>query len=666
MGDDDFASQVSKLLDDAKKQNTERSSYRTKASAYYDGTMKAIDAVTKQGRSHAVSRDIRGVIAKILPSLRRVLIGSDKVVEYQPVGPEDEGEADQATDYVNEIVFPESHGYEAVEEALHDALLLRNGFLTWRYESRKKTETDLYTGLDQTAFVMLVSNDDVDVLEHSEQPQKMPDGSEEVLHDVRIRRTYVDSRVRIEAVPPEEFLISPEAVTIKEAVLVGRQTKLRRSDLIEMGYDRDVVDALPLGDSVENKKTFDGMSYSDRSLQEIDYYELYVRIDDDDDGIAELRRVVMAGGRSAGNILENEPWDEAPFASLICRRYPHRFEGESIYDDVFDIQEQKTVILRQSFDNLYLQNIPRTIVNPDVLENVDEFLEQDIDRPVFIKGGYLPSQAVDTHVVPMVADKSFPFMEYLDRELVIRTGISDASSGLDPEALQNMTATATALINQGGIGQTELMVATLAHGLKAMFRGVLRLITQHQDKPRTVRLRKQWVKIDPRVWNTDMDVTVNTGLGSGTKERDMMVISHIQQLQQTLYSMFGPDNPFLTSENIWNALVKLVEAAGIRNVEQYFTHPDPAMIQQRLQAAAGQTDPETAKIQAKAQAQANEKALDRQQRAADSQQKLAFEQQKFATETALKNKQLDMEQADKIALAPSGMSGSVHFGGQPG
>ena len=189
-----------------------------------------------------------------------------------------------------------------------------------------------------------------------------------------------------------------------------------------------------------------------------------------------------------------------------------------------DLQRAQTVLLRQTLDNLYWQNGAQPIMQEGVVLNPEAVLNPEFGLPIRLRQGTDARAAIGYDVKPFVADKSFGMLEYMDNEATERTGVSDASSGLAPDALQNMTAKASAMIEQAGIGQTELMVRTAAEGLRRFFRGILRLITRHQDIPRTVRLRDEWVQVDPRHWNADMDCAVNTGLGAGTRERDLMVM----------------------------------------------------------------------------------------------------------------------------------------------
>ncbi|MBY7649608.1 MAG: phage portal protein [Candidatus Liberibacter europaeus] len=564
-----FSKTISRLIADAEEMLSERQHTYIRAQEYYNGIMR--DVPSEAGHSSVVSCDLRAAIRKIMPSICRVLLSGHKFVEYCPVHQGDEEMATAASDYVNHIIFPEGKGRDSVENAIYDALLSGIGILTWRYELKENCMTSLHTGLDEDSFILLVKDPDVEVLEHT---QRHDEG--EITHDLRIRRKYCRGKVYIDAVPPDEFLIHPDATDIDRSPIVGRKLYLTRSELISMGYDRDHIDHLPGASSAqksENCWQFQKNNNSAMALEMIEYYELYVTIDYDGDGIAELRRVVMAGGIGQNNILVNEEWDELPFTCLRAIRSPHCFVGESLTSSIIEIQKIKTVLLRQTLDNLYWQNQPQTIVQEGSIVDPDSVLNPQFGQPIRVAAGMDVRSVLGIHSVPMIADKSFAMLHYLDQELVDRTGISDISSGLSPEMLKNMTATATSLIEQSGIGQVEMIVRTLAQGLEKLFQGLLRLIIQHQDKVRMVRLRDQWIAFDPRYWNADMDAKVNIGLGSGSRERDMMMMSQLLSIQKDIIMVFGMHNPFVSSSNIYNCIARLAESTGIQNVNEYFTRP---------------------------------------------------------------------------------------------
>ncbi|MQV46541.1 portal protein [Sinorhizobium medicae] len=682
MSTQQVAAQVSQLVKDCENYRDELSVDRIKAMEYYDGVMK--DTPADANRSKVVSRDVRSAIKKVLPSVIRTILGNDKVVEYQPVNEGDEAAAEQATDYVNFVVFPESDGYDAVQDAAHDALKLRNGIIRWWYDKKRKVQVSKHTGLDEQALVQLVADDDVEVLEQEAYEEQIdtPQGPQPVtLYNVKIRRVSEYGCAKLAAVPLEEFLIHPDAISIDDSPITGMKTRLRRSDLVEMGYDREKVDSFPAsGSDIEEEEeeftrrrdAFDENDSIVKALQEVDYYELYVKIDADDDGIAELRRMVFAGGLAEVNLLEDEEWDEVPFADLITERRPHQREGNSVTDDMAEIQRVKTVLMRQTLDNLYWQNNQQPIVQEGTIANPEAVLNPKFGQPIRVNQGIDVRGAIGYNTVPFVAEQSFGMLSYLDQEATDRTGISDASSGMAPDALQNMTAKASAMIEAAGVGQTELMVRTFAQGLRRVFQGLLRLVIKHQDKPRTVRLRNQWVTFDPRQWNAEMDVTVNTGLGAGTRERDMMMMQVVGQQQEKLLAAYGPvNNPYVSAENIWNSVSRGVEAAGLRTPDLYFTKPTPEQIDQLQKAQANKPDPEMEKVKIKAQADQQKAQLDAQLQREKMQQEAQLETQRIQQEMALKRYQIEQEiqlkrQTNAMQMLTRDPVSSVNIGGDPG
>lgn len=606
---------VGSLVKDAEEYRNERSKDRIKAMEYFDGDsdemQKHIPA--DEGRSRVVSRDVRSAVKKVLPSLIRTILGNDEIIEYMPVGEGDEDQADQASDYVNYIALPECNGRQAIEDAINDAVRLRNGILKWHQEKRIDVKVSLHTGLDEMAMAQLVEDDDVEVLQHSEGVETIdtPEGPQEVpVHDVKIRRRVTKSEPKIVAVALENWLIHPHAIRLDDSPIVGENTRIRRSELVEMGFDRDKVWKIPAANSRSSEQGIeedarrrdleDDKESPQKALDEVEFYDLLVRVDYDGDGIAELRRLVFAGGIKADYLLENEEWDEINYADIVSERRPHQWEGNSVADDVIEIQTVNTVLLRQTADNLYWQNNLQAIVQEGAIINQDAVLNPQFGKPIRVADGVSVKDAISYNIVPFVADKSFAMISYMKEEATDRTGISDASSGMAPDALQNMTAKASAMVEQAGIGQTEMMVRCVANSLKPLFRGLLKLIIQHQDKPRTVRLRNEWVQFDPKTWNASMDATVNTGLGAGTRERDMMAMMQVVGLQEKLLAAMGPTvgMQYVSPDNIYNAVSKMVEAAGLKSVGLYFTKPDPQAIQQAIEQQSSQPSPEEIKAKA--------------------------------------------------------------------
>jgi len=639
---------VAEMVREAERYTDDTADDRLRAIEYYQGKM--VDVPYEEGRSRMVTRDVRAHVKKVLPSVMRTIFGSDEVVEFQPSGPGDEEGADQASDYINRVVMEECGARKAVYSAIHDALLLRNGILKWWFEEKQCVKFSKHTGLTDDEVAILIQGEGVEVIEHDGYEQQTDLGPV-MLHDVKIKRTFLDQNIKAAAVAREDFLIHPDALSIEEATLVGEKTTVRRSDLIAMGYDRDLIEGLSLADDddYEEDARRDKVrehAHNHRANDLIDYYDVYARVDMDDDGIAELRHMCFAGGLMEDNLLLDEECDEVQLCDIAVMRQPHQWEAISLADDLMDIQRGKTVFLRQTLDNLYWQNNPQPIMGEGDIVNPDAVHNPEFGLPIKVRKGVDVRTAMGFNTVPFVAKDSFGMMEYLDQEAQDRTGVSDASAGLAPDALQNMTAKASAMIEQAGIGQTEMMVRTIADGLQVFFKGLLKLAIRHQDKPRTVRLRDEWVTYDPRHWNASMDCKVNTGLGAGTRERDMMMMQQVITLQEKMLAGFGPDNPFVKPENVSNAVTKLAESAGLKTPSLYFTEPDPEEIAAKMEAMRNAPDPEQVKMEMQMQIEQAKMQNDMQK--AEMQMQVQRDKEAAQMEADLQVKRADIE-AGKIA-----------------
>ena len=644
-------STIQSMVEDAEKHADGMSKDRIRAAEYYRGEMR--DTPADKGRSSMVSRDVRAQIKRVLPSLMRTLLGSDSVVEYQPQDQGDEEGAQQATDYVNMVLVPETDIRRHIEDALHDALLLRNGILKCWFEEKKTARVSSHTGLMEDALTQLVGGDDVQVLE-STQSEEMTDMGPVVLHDVRIKRIVTKRALRVAAVPRERFLIHSDAVTLDDASLVGEKLSMSRSDLIAMGYDREMIMGLGEAeeDDIERDVRRDYVEDGDdiyRLNGLVDYYDIFVRYDEDGDGIAELRHMCFAGGLMEKNLLRDEDCDEVQFYDVKIMAQPHQWEGISLADDLMDIQRVKTVLTRQTLDNIYWQNNPQQTYQEGSVKNPDAVTNPEFGLAIRVAQGVDVRSAMGFNMVPFVANQSFQMLAYMDQEAEARTGVTEASAGLAPDALQGMTATASSMIEQAAIGQTELMVKTAAEGLRAFFRGLLRLSIRHQDVARTVRLRGEWVSFDPRDWNAEMDCAVNIGLGAGTRERDMAMMGIVMQTQEKLLAAFGPKkNPYVTPENLWNALSKMTEAAGLKTPGLYFTEPDPEQMQ-ALMDAPDPPSPEAEKAQATMQLAQMQNQMTVQIKQAEMQAKAQADQQKMQNDLMAEKARMEVARDKEAA-----------------
>lgn len=623
------------------------------------------------GRSQIVSRDVHDTINAILPSLMRVFFGSENVVEFAPESEEDVANAEQATDYINYVVTVDNDGFEVFLAAIKNALREKVGFIKWWWDDSFTVSTTKYTGLDEMALTQLLEDlqksVEAEIVETSE-------GDEGLNVTLRLKKRV--DRVRIAAVPPDELLIGRRMRTLDDEGYVGHRTEKRVSELVAMGYDRDLVlscstDGSELDTSDERlarqpyRDTIGG-STSDDSARLVLYVESYINVDFDDDGIAELRRICTLG--PSFKIVANEPVDERPFTDLQCDPEPHSFFGESVSDKVSDIQWTKTKALRAWADGLAQSVFPRTVVGRG--GNIEDAMNTEVGAVLRAEGS--PSEAYFFAAAPNTSQAAFPLITYMDELRENRTGMSKVSMGLDAEALQNTTATAANGQFSRSQERIELIARVMASGVRRLFRGLLKLTAENQRQSRMVKLRNQWVPVDPRSWRVNMDVVPNVALGGGTNAEKVQLLSMMLAKQEMIISTVGPDNPLVTPKQYFNTLAKLIETGGFKDPTAFFTDPESPEAMERM-AAKGQEPPmpdpkveeakarielESAKAQAQAQRDeqkaagdlqlAREKhALEMQQRREEQAADLAFKRELANAELNLKREEMQMEFALK-------------------
>jgi len=559
---------------------------RATATQYYRGEPFGNE---EDGRSQVVSMDVRDTVQALMPSLMRIFHGSDQSVEYVPQGPEDVAAAKQATDYANYIINRDNNGFLEMHAAFMDALVRKVGILKVYWDDQTKFETIPYSGLDDMALAALMSDPKVDVEISASRPMGEPmqdpiTGEEmpaPMMHDVRAVYTHPDGRVKLEAVPPEEFLISRESKSVEQADYVAHRRIVTVSELVAMGYDYDEVSELgasydDMDTNVErytrNKALTNEMNERhDPAMKKVLYVENYIKVDYDGDGIAELRKVCTAG--DGNKILMNEPCDMAPFATLCPDPEPHDFFGMSVADTVMDVQRIKSSIMRNTLDSLSMSIHPRVAVVEGMV-NIDDAMSTEV-------GSIIRQRAagqIQPLSMPFVGQASFPVLKYMDEVKEARTGISKASKGLDANALQSSTATAVAATVSAAQQQVEMIARIFAEtGVKRMYELVLHLVTTHQDRERMIKLNNEFVPIDPRVWNSDMDVTINVALGRGSDTERMMMLRQIAEMQKDAMQTMGPINPLTDMQKLSNTLKSMTEIAGFKDTSQFWS--DPAQFQ---------------------------------------------------------------------------------------
>ena len=651
---------------------------RQKAMAYYLG-QPTLDLTPPEveGRSSVVSPDVRNTIESMLPQLMVKFAGSERVVEFEPTKPGDEPKAEQATDYVNHVLHAHNPGERIIYNWMKDALLSKNGIVKVWWDDRQEEKREEYRNLSAVELAQLMDDDEVEVIEQKSYPdeedaqqraqalqqlaQQLEQASQAaqagdpqaqqavmalqqqmaqlqsappvLVYDVACRRTKISGCVKVENVPPEEFLISRKAKSIQDASFVAHRVARTQSDLISMGYKN--VDQISGDDQATalNMERIERLSYDDElaylqadtlstpddSQRVIWVTECYVRCDFDGDGISELRKVVRAGNQ----ILENEIVDLAPFVAITPVPMPHKFFGLSVADLALEAQKIKTNILRGMLDNMYLSINGRYFAVEGQV-NLDDLLASRPGGVVRVKqpgaAGRLDQGMGDSQL-------GMSMMETMQGFLEDSTGWTRYNQGADGDSL-NQTATGVNIVTNRADMRLDLIARNFAEGFRDLFRMILKLVSQYCDKKAFVRLRGTWVDVDPREWRNQFDCTVNVGLGTGNKDQQVAHLMALLQQQQ-----MGLQIGTATPENVYQSQAELVKALGFKSADKFFS--DPAKQPPRPQPP----NPEQIKAQAAQQLEQM-----RQQGAMQMKQaELQAEQQKFQAETQLDMQRIQLE-----------------------
>ncbi|MBT2300378.1 hypothetical protein J7E70_07860 [Variovorax paradoxus] len=641
------------------------------------------------GRSRAVSTDVRNTILSMLPQLVAKFVGGDAAVEFEPSKQDDEKKADDATQYINYLFMKQNNGYAVASTWILDSLLQKNGIIKAWWDNRAEEKREEYRGLTPVELAEIMEDPEVEPIEQKSYPdeedakaraqaveqmtqqmqqamqaaqqpgpqqqkaamavQQMQAQLQQIeaqppamLYDVAFKRTLKTGKITVENVPPEEFKISRKAKSIQTASFVAHTVPRTLSELRSMGYPGSIIDQIGTDDTeatmnaerLERLGVDDEMAYisdndtSDESQRVVWVNECYIRCDRDGDGISELRKVVVAGNQ----ILDDEEVDCAPFVDIRCVPLPHKFYGLSIADLAMESQKQKTQILRAQLDNMYLEVNGRYFAVEGQV-NLDDLLTSRPGGIVRVKQptavGRLDQGKGDFAASNML-------MEWSEMDLEQRSGWTRYSQGNDSKAL-NQTATGVQIITNKGDMRVDLIARNMAEGFRDLFLMMLKLTSQHQDKKTSIRVNGDWIDMDPREWRNQFDVSVNVGLGIGSKDEQIQKMFALadRQAQALAIGVARPDQIY----NMWSDITKMT---GSKNPDRYWNDP-------QKQPPPDKPDPEQMKMQAQMQIEQAKLQATMQGKQAEMQAHAQLEQMKanFAAQTAEAQRTYDaqLEQA---------------------
>lgn len=643
------------LLSDAVSYvDEELSPEREKATNYYLGKPFGNE---EEGRSQVVITEVRDAVQGVLPSLLEVFFGPERVVEFIPRRAEDVEAAKQASEYIPWVFQEKLGGFLKTHAVLKDGLVRKLGIFKWDWKDT--TEVTAHRLEDITPEELELLGGDPEITITRAEQKTAEDGS--LVFDVEFTRKVVDGEPEVWPVPPEEFLYDREARSLDEAILVGHRTEKTRGELIALGVEEKVIEEWGHRDMslLDNEERL-ARQFPDTSHQQnpeageanakILYVEAYVKLDYDGDGINELRKICTIG--PSYKIVKNVPVDERPFALYCPDPEPHTITGQSFADRVMDMQLLGSALTRGMMDSLSMSIFPR-MAYVDGQVSVADILNTEIGAPIRMA----QIGAVQPLDIPFVGKEVLPILQHKDEIVERRTGQNKGAMGLDADALQSSTRQAVGAAVTAAQMQTKLLARIFAEQtLKPLFRGLLRLYVKHRPRATIMRLRNEWVPVDPRTWTADMDLEVNVALGIGDRELKIQTLQGIAEKQENLLMQLGLANPLVGLQEYRNTLARAIELMGWKDVSSFVREippgwqpPEPQTQQQSPEMLLAQAQIQIEQMKTQRELLIKEAELKLKER--EVQLKDDRERDRQAAEIQLKIKELELKYQAELVEA---------------
>jgi hypothetical protein len=610
---------------------------RKKVADYYNATLPR---PAHDGNSRYVSQDVYDSVESMKAALLETFSSGNKIVKFAPQGPEDVQLASVCSAYTDYVLFRQNDGFGLFRSVIHDGLVARVGTAKVFWQEMFEEDLKEFTGLTQDELDMVLSDEDVDLVESDTDEQGLLSG---------IISTKVDtSKCCVESIPPEELLIESQAVSLDSVNFVAHRTRKTLSELREMGFSEAKLDKI--GDAHEDveletdpeilarhdhigaDRGHNSHGYQDQ-VRNIMVYEAYIYLDIEATGVAKLHRVLKAGNV----LLDVEQVNRIPFVCFAPLPIPHAFYGSNFAEKLVATQNARTVLTRSILDHAMITNNPRYMVVKGGLTNPRELIDNRVGGLVNVSRPDAISPMPQASLNPFV----FQTLQLLDEDKEDNTGVSRLSQGLNKDALskQNSAAMVEQLATMSQQRQKIIARNFANQFVKPLFHMIYQICVENENQQKIIDLSGEYVMVDPSVWESKRDVMVQLHLGYGEQEAE-------SQKHMAMHQLFSQDPslaPMYQPQNAYALIKDAMEQAGILNVSDYLTppdqlpqpQPDPAQ-QMQMEMAQKQMElqeRQTAVAEAKAQVDAQV-----------AQMKMQLEQMKAEAQHALQSDNQDLKE----------------------
>tara|TARA_R110000823_G_scaffold4087_1_gene15392 strand:+ start:1464 stop:3704 length:2241 start_codon:yes stop_codon:yes gene_type:complete len=616
------------------------------------------------GRSAYMSTDVSDTVEAVFAEAMEIFTSDDYLIDFSPVGPDDEAKAREETAVVHHIFREQHNSFVTLATWFKAGLIEQNAYVRAGWVSKERVTIEEYEDLTlqelMTVYQQVAGNGadyEVELLTGIENAEALIAGAyEEPIQiinqetgepepiDVRVRCTKTAKEYEITAIPQNEFFISDRwnSISLEGCPVCGHRGRKSRGELVAMGFHMDSIDKLSqaVEDQEEASRHFtvdNGDFGDDDDDEDLELCEAYVRLqlkDDEPDRLIKLwttsdgKEVLRwRNGKEAIEEVERVPF--APWTPYIV---PHRHVGRSVAELAKSGMQLKTVLWRQTLDNAYKNNNPRPVINEDL---ASENTYKDLGNP---EPG-APIRALDAanaivwQKSPSILGETLPLMDRADSDLEKRAGVTRYAQGLGADTLSKtqIGSEGVGRIMDAGMSRMRMIIRTFAEtGLRELF------LLMHADMRRgpsrelAFKIQGEWIESNPLEWRQRTDMTVRIGTGKDDKELRVQALQWLYAEQKEMRAM---GDPSVTPQHVYETLKRLVRSMGLQSIEPFVQ--DPATIPPPDPNAVPPVDPMVEAQMAMAQAE--------QSKAEAAMFKAQTDQGKAQAEMRLREMQLQLD-----------------------
>lgn len=611
-----------------------------------------------EGQSKAQIMCVADTVEWMMPAIMKAIFGGGKNIwDFQPTRPDQEQAAEQAADGVNHVFLRQLAGFQLIYDLVKTSLIEKVGYVAVYWDERVEPKRHTYRGITEEMIGYITSDPNVEVVNVGpHQGENMIDpftGIPAEVYDITIVRRSPMGRIRIDSIAPEHVLLNRRATTLDdETAFSGYRKRMTVGDLIALGYPAEIVSLLPSDNRAEWTETrvdrlFDEDSWpfnhdrGDGASREIWVNYIYIRLDEDGDGYAELREIVCVGD-STITILSDREVNRNPLVSLHPIPMPHKFHGMCPADQAVDNQMIQSTLLRQLLDNFYRTNNSRyaTVEGEVHLEDLTSNLP----------GGSVRVDSLQS-IMPLptapLPHNTFDLLSFMTQVGERRTGVSSWQQGPDAADMKYQTRGAVSNVATAAESKINLINLVFANtGLQRLGKLIFQEMCENFAGPFLYRLRGQWIECDPRNWDQEMDCICEAGNGVGemeAKAQQLLMIGDVQEkmLSRGLTQLVSPRQLFNTARD-------LTRNFDIGHDSRYFSDPGDTQWPQPQPSLVDQVKlMESHRRSAEDAAKAQHDTMSLAVQASGQEGMADFRRQELATETQMDI--LKMENAREIA-----------------